>query len=170
MRRIYFILHWFKITNNISCKLFDHEKYKQLCQINNSDSKRYFTFKNEFNVEPYLLNPIHECQCSVFAKLRCGILPLHIETARYTNTALENRLCEFCGKKKIIEDEKHFICSSSYYNDLRNSLYSKINYTEPEFQSMTVNDKFVYMLQNKQYLVAKFCHQAFSKRRQKLYN
>ncbi len=49
-------------------------------------------------------------------------------------------------------------------------MYLKINYTQPEFQSMSVNDKFVYMLQNKQHLVAKFCHQAFSKKRQQLYN
>ncbi len=46
----------------------------------------------------------------------------------------------------------------------------KINYTQPEFQSMSVNDKFVYMLQNKQHLVAKFCNQAFSKIRHNLYN
>ncbi len=56
---------------------------------------------------------------NMFAKLRCGILPLHIETGRYTNTELENRLCEFC-EKNVIEDEKHFICSGSFYNDLRN--------------------------------------------------
>ncbi len=55
--------------------------------------RTYVTFKNELNVEPYLLNPIQKCQCSGFAKLRCGILPLHIETGRYTNTALENHLC-----------------------------------------------------------------------------
>ncbi len=72
------------------------------------------------------------------------------------------RLSEFC-EKNVIEDEKHFICSCSFYNDLRNSLYLKINYTEPEFQSMSVNDKCVYMLQNKQHLVAKFCHQLFLK-------
>ncbi len=109
--------------------------------------RTYVTFKNEFNVEPYLLNPIQKCQSSVFAKLRCGIIPLHIETGQYNNTALENRLCEFC-EKNVIEDKKHFIFSCSYYNNLRNSLYLKINYTQPEFQSMSVNDKFVYMLTN----------------------
>ncbi len=101
--------------------------------------------------------------------MRCGILPLHIETGRYINTALENHLCELC-EKNVIENEKHLICSCSFYNDLRNSLYLKINYTQPEFQYMSVSDKFVYMLQNKQHLVAKFYHQAFSKRRQKFYN
>ncbi len=59
-----------------------------------------------------------------------------------------------------MKDEKHFICSCSFYNDLRNSLYLKINFTQPELQSMSVNDKFVYMVQNQQHNVTKFCHQA----------
>ncbi len=95
-----------------------------------------------------------------FAKLRCGIRPLLIETGRYTNTALENHLCEFC-EKSVIEDENHFIGSCLFYNDLRNSLYLKINYTQPEFKSMSVNDKFVYMLQNKQHLIVTFCPSSF---------
>ncbi len=60
--------------------------------------------------------------------LRCEIPPLHIEIDQYTNTTLENHLCEFC-EKNVIEDENHFICSCSFYNDLRNSLYLKMNYT-----------------------------------------
>ncbi len=35
--------------------------------------RTYVTFKNEYNVEPYLLNPIQKWQCTFFAKLRCGI-------------------------------------------------------------------------------------------------
>ncbi len=69
-----------------------------------------------------------------------------------------------------MEDEKHFIYSCLFYNDLRNSLYLKINCTQPKFQSMSINDMFVYMLQNKQHLEAKFHYQAFSRRRQKVYN
>ncbi len=53
---------------------------------------------------------------------------------------------------------------------LNNSLYLKIDYTQPELQFMSINDRFVYMLQNKQHLVAKICHQAFSKGRQNLSN
>ncbi len=55
-------------------------------------------------------------------------------------------LCGVC-ETNVIEDETHFICSCSFYNELRNSLYLIINYTQPEFQSMWVNDKFVYILQ-----------------------
>ncbi len=58
--------------------------------------------------------------------------------------------------KNVIEDEKHFIYLCLFYNDLRNSLYSKINYTQPEFQSMLVYDNVVYWLNS-----------AFPKRRQK---
>ncbi len=97
--------------------------------------RTYLTFKNLFNFEPYLSYPIQKCQCSVFAKLRCGILPLHIETGRYTNTIQENHLSEFC-ERNVIEHEKNFICSRSFYNDLRNGLHLKINCTQQEFQSV----------------------------------
>ncbi len=54
-------------------------------------------------VESYLLNPIQKYQCSIFAKLKCGILPLHTETGRYTSNVLENCLCEFF-EHNLIED------------------------------------------------------------------
>ncbi len=76
--------------------------------------RTYVTFKNEFNVEPYLLDPIQKCQRSVCTKLRCGILPLHIETGRYTNTALENRLCKFCEKN---------------VKKMKNTLYAHVHFT-----------------------------------------
>ncbi len=77
----------------------------------------------------------HDC----IDMLRCGIIPLHLETGRNTNTALEIRLCEFCDKNV---KEKQFILSCSFYNDLRKGLYLKMNYAQPEFQSMLVNDRF----------------------------
>jgi hypothetical protein len=38
-----------------------------------------------------------------------GILPLAIETGRFTSqiTPIENRICKFCNQNQI-EDEKHF--------------------------------------------------------------
>ncbi len=52
----------------------------------------------------------------------------------------------------------------AFYNDLRNSLYSKINYTQRElFLSMSVNNRFVYILQKIHDLVVKVYHPTFSK-------
>ena len=42
---------------------------------------------------------------------RFGILPLRIETGRFVNEALDNRLCRLCNSNAV-EDEIHFLFSS----------------------------------------------------------
>ena len=50
------------------------------------------------------------------AKLRCGVLPIKIETGRFVNLALEDRICEVCNLNEK-EDELHFICKCELYNE-----------------------------------------------------
>jgi hypothetical protein len=59
-------------------------------------------------------------------RLRCGVLPLHVETGRFNrpSTPLPDRLCQFCDK---IEDELHFLLHCPFYDDLRYSLLSKFH-------------------------------------------
>ncbi len=45
-------------------------------------------------------------QRSYLAQLRCGILPLHIETGRWYGVKEENRLCKACNNNQI-ENEYH---------------------------------------------------------------
>jgi hypothetical protein len=42
---------------------------------------------------------------SAFAKFRCGVAPLRIETGRYENKIVNERVCFICHEQ--IEDEKH---------------------------------------------------------------
>ncbi len=42
-----------------------------------------------------------------FALLRCGTVPLRIETGRYENVALNDRICQLCDCGNV-EDEKLF--------------------------------------------------------------
>jgi hypothetical protein len=44
---------------------------------------------------------------SAFAKFRCGVAPLRIETGRYENKNVNERVCFICHDQ--IEDEKHVI-------------------------------------------------------------
>ena len=48
-------------------------------------------------------------------RLLCGILPLEIETGRYTRVKRDLRFCKICGKDKVV-DETHFLldCSKLY--------------------------------------------------------
>ncbi len=43
-----------------------------------------------------------------FPSIRCEIAPLRIETERFENMNVEERICQICNTD-IIEDEMHFI-------------------------------------------------------------
>ena len=55
------------------------------------------------------------------AKLRTGTLPLSIETGRYRQIAIDQRLCRSCDRN-VIENEIHFIFHCEKYNDIRTDL------------------------------------------------
>ena len=49
---------------------------------------------------------------------RFGILPLNIETGRFRNQPIEQRICNLCELNEI-EDELHFLFKCTLYNDCR---------------------------------------------------
>ena len=130
--------------------------------------RTYIQFKSEIDTEEYVLSFLPKGCRSVYAKLRCGILPLRIETGRYDGVALENRSCEFCSEN-VLEDEYHFMCSCDLYDDLRDSLYTNIMSVYPQFQDLTSNEKFIYIMKNCQIPAAKYAKAAFDGRRKILY-
>ena len=75
------------------------------------------------------------------SKLRLGILPIRIETARYVKPVLpeDQRLC-YCGDGNI-ESEYHvmFICQK--YHHLRQAWLSKISCPD-QFSLLTPSNKF----------------------------
>ena len=94
-------------------------KWYQECQ-QKPKLRTYITFKNNFETAQYILMYMNRQQRSLLAQLRCGILPLHIETGRFKTVRDDNhncfrrinkseRLCHIC-KSGDIEDETHFIC------------------------------------------------------------
>ncbi len=54
------------------------------------------TFKSEFGVEPYVKYYVPKNIQSVFAQIQFGILPLHIETGRFVNVPINDRVCNIC--------------------------------------------------------------------------
>jgi hypothetical protein len=59
---------------------------------------------------------------SAFAKFRCGVAPLRIETGHYENKNVNERACFICQDQ--IEDEKHVLLYCPLYADLRNKTIS----------------------------------------------
>ncbi len=58
--------------------------------------RTYRTFKSDFETEMYLKKCIPFKIHQSFGMLRCGTAPLWIETGKYENIALNDRICQLC--------------------------------------------------------------------------
>jgi len=105
---------------------------------------------------------------SLLAKFRCGILQLKIETGRFNQTKLEDRLCDICNNDEI-EDEYHFLCNCAKYSSLRASLFRKVSDHHECFVALDMRQKFVFLLSKCNRDVAKFIRKAWEERKKFLY-
>ena len=114
-----------KAENNLSKHLKNH----QLNLIRtNKKLKFYSIFKNETNYcefTNHIQNPEH---MRVASKFRIGNHNLKIETGRFTipKTPEDLRICDHCNLNSA-ENELHILFHCDLYNDLRNTLFIKIN-------------------------------------------
>ena len=118
--------------------------------------RTYLKFKNNYSSEPYVKQFMPRQRRSLIAQLRSGILPLRIETGRYSNTMdtntgrfrklkVEERTCLLC-KSNDIEDEFHFVCKCSVYDELRRKLYNDISAKDNTFSELTDDEKFIIIV------------------------
>ena len=82
-------------------------------------------------------------------RLRISCHNLEIERGRYhkpASTPAHLRLCKDC---ESVEDELHFICVCPKYDSLREhlKLASIVCNDNPNFVFLSVNDKFIYLMQ-----------------------
>ena len=106
--------------------------------------RTYRLFKSIYEPEKYcrLLMPLSHR--AVFAKFRCGVAPIRIETGRFENLDVSLRLCHICN---VVENEAHVMLECSAYNDLRDNLFHKAVSVLPNFIALNVNEKnaiFIY--------------------------
>ena len=86
---------------------------------------------------------------SAFAKFRCGVAPIKIETGRYECFAVEERIYPYCSN---IEDEMHVILDCSVYNDLRVTLLDKASDVCPGFNDLNNLEKFKSLFSERRFL------------------
>ena len=131
--------------------------------------RMYVKYKHSYHPEPYIYKIQDRGHCSVLAQFRCGILPLSIETGRYTDVPVDYRLCVFC-QSNCVEDEEHFLFTCTQYNDIRLDLWEKVLPDHPEFNDMTICQKFETLM-SESYVkyTSLFLYKAFYKRRSILY-
>ena len=131
---------------------------------------RYYNiFKTEFGVEDYVKLNLPKYKRSIIAQFRSGILPLSVETGRFRNIPLEDRICIFCNHNQI-EDEFHFLTQCPLYELFRKLLYDQILLYDNSFVQLDDFDKFIYININFQNLLVNFLCRAVTKRNECIYS
>ena len=106
---------------------------------------------------------LSKSQRSLCAQFRSGILPLHVETGRYTGTELDQRLCGYCELGEV-EDETHFLLYCPFYHDLRKTLFDKVHVGLSHD-----SDLIKYLFDNHSFAIANFIHKAWNRRKRVTY-
>lgn len=126
--------------------------------------RTYCLFKSEYKTEEYCKIILPLRHRAAFAKFRCGVAPLRLETGRYENLSLENRICPFCDN--CIETEAHVILECMLYQDLRQILFKKATEMNFYFAALSPNDKLIFIFSNAEImrLSAKTCFNILQRR------
>ena len=117
----------------------------------------YRLFKRFYGVEHYCKENIPLSHRAAFAKFRCGVAPLKIETGRYMNLPVDLRVCPFCVN--VTEDETHAILHCPAYEELRRDLFDKVRCHCNRFTQLDDIDKICVLFSTKSLVrvVAKTC-------------
>ena len=70
---------------------------------------------------------------------------VRIETGRYEELPENSRLCPFCNE---VENEMHAILNCRMYKDRRKTLFQKASDISHRFESMSDEDKFIFLFSN----------------------
>ena len=109
--------------------------------------RTYRKFKHSYSTEPYVKIITSKKYRSAYAKFRCGVAPLKIETCRYglNRIPVEERLCESC---QVVEDEFHVMMVCPLFNDIRSQFILQLNEVEQSFNDYTQEEQFIYVMSN----------------------
>ena len=94
-------------------------------------------------------------EISTFAKLRISSHDLHIEKGRHRKIILSERKCFLC--KKFVEDQKHFVTECFSLSAHRNTFFDELAQIFPSFFSKTEDEKFSFIMECKDYDIARVC-------------
>jgi len=79
-------------------------------------------------------------------EFRLGILPLRIETGRFTREKIEDRICPICTEN--VEDEYHFMFHCALYKDCRKELHDSVRAIYFSFDNLEESSKLNILMQN----------------------
>ena len=126
-------------------------KWKEELFADNNNSKggnklrTYRLFKTQFYREEYLTDNNNFHRRKKYACLRLSCHRLAIETGRFTNKELEDRICTKC-KSKEVEDETHLLLKCEMYKDDRKLLFNVIKKFYSNFDVLKAEEKFMIIM------------------------
>ncbi len=126
--------------------------------------RTYRTFKQDMCTASHLNCNLPKYERSLISQLRLGVLPLRIETGRFTNLAVENRICQLCDMNEV-EDEAHFLFNCKLYDVIRASFEADLG---SPLQNMSISEKFNLVFEHP-YILGRFMRKAMNMRKDKLY-
>ncbi len=126
--------------------------------------RTYVKFKNDVKVASHISSNISKYERSLISQLRLGILPLRLETGRYSNLQEKDRICLLCDGN-YIENEHHFLFQCELYNTERTQLEYALDIS---FTDLSDVEKFNLVFRHP-FILGKYIRKAIRKRREKLY-
>ena len=136
----------------------------------NKKLRFYSIFRNETNYFEFINHIRNAEHRPVGSKFRIGNHNLKIETGRFTipKTPEDLRICDHCNLNSV-EHEMHMFFHCDLYNDLRKTLFIKINDQNTLFTHYNIHDKVCFLFDNTDSqinrLTANFVFQAFERRK-----
>ena len=127
--------------------------------------RTYVKLKENFGVEKYVQLNLSRSQRSLLAQIRMGILPLSIETGRYSKTKLEDRLCTLCNARKV-ENETHFLFNCNFYKTERSNFLQN---TRDVVLTYSLINNFKILCNSHPRLLSKFINNIWTKRKDGMY-
>ena len=154
---------WFKLYKRICFNKYC-EEWKN-CIENKPKLRTYKNIKCSFGTEEYVKMNLTRPQRSILAQIRLGILPLFIETGRYTGVKIENRICSLCNQNKV-ENELHFLLTCTYYKNERSAFFRNLDRSNFSY-SQADNFKILCSLYPRQ--LSKYISSIWNKRKEAIY-
>ena len=133
-----------KANHKWRMRIWDHNTY---CTDSGGRLHNYRVIKQQPRPECYISGILCRGHRWVMAALRGGCLPLHIETGRYRapKTPYHLRTCRLCSSDTV-ETEFHFVMLCPALDHLRCTFFSCLSNLDTSFTSLTLIDKFKYIL------------------------
>ena len=131
-----------------------HEWHSDI--VSKAKLSNYCTFKNAWEAEPHLRVNMSRVKRCLISRLRYGMLPLHVETGRFSRLPRKKHICTLC--KSNVEDEYHFLFDCDKLKTVRHNLYNKI----PEvLNKHSYDEKMLYLI-NKPYVFGSYVYELWN--------